>query len=198
MNKLIVASNNSHKINEIKSILKGSSIEVLSLNDINLDIDVEETGKTFKDNALIKALEINKLTNLPVISDDSGLEVFALNKEPGIYSARYAGLHKSDEDNNALLLEKLSGIEKREAQYVCAVALVINQDEYYLEEGYLKGEIIDEKRGNNGFGYDPIFYLPAFQRTVAEIDANLKNRISHRAEALEKIKKVIGRLDHES
>ncbi len=198
MNKLIVASNNSHKINEIKAILSDLNIEVLSLNDINLDVDVEETGTTFKENALIKALEINKLTNLPVISDDSGLEVFALNKEPGIYTARYAGLHKSDDDNNALLLEKLKEIENREAQYVCAIALVINQNEYYIEEGYLKGEIIDDKRGSNGFGYDPLFYLPQFQQTTAEIEPGLKNKISHRADALEKISKVIRRLKNEN
>lgn len=196
--KIIVASNNKKKIGEIKNILKDLNIEILSLKDIELDIDVEETGKTFKDNALIKALEINRITNTPVLSDDSGLEVFALDKKPGVYSARYAGLDKNDEDNNDLLLKNLKGVQDRSAQYVCAIALVINQSEYYIEEGFLKGEIINERKGYNGFGYDPIFYLKEYNQTTAEISPELKNKISHRAKALEKIVKVLRRLNNEN
>lgn len=196
--KIIVASNNKKKIDEIKNILKDLNIEILSLKDIELDIDVEETGKTFKDNALIKALEINRITNTPVLSDDSGLEVFALDKKPGVYSARYAGLDKNDEDNNDLLLKNLKGVQDRSAQYVCAIALVINQSEYYIEEGFLKGEIINERKGYNGFGYDPIFYLKEYNQTTAEISPELKNKISHRAKALEKIVKVLRRLNNEN
>lgn len=196
--KIIVASNNKKKIDEIKNILKDLNIEILSLKDIELDIDVEETGKTFKDNALIKALEINRITNTPVLSDDSGLEVFALDKKPGVYSARYAGLDKNDEDNNDLLLKNLKGVQDRSAQYVCAIALVINQSEYYIEEGFLKGEIINERKGYNGFGYDPIFYLKEYNQTTAEISPELKNKISHRAKALEKIMKVLRRLNNEN
>ena len=192
--KIIVASNNKKKIDEIKNILKDLNIEILSLKDIELDIDVEETGKTFKDNALIKALEINRITNTPVLSDDSGLEVFALDKKPGVYSARYAGLDKNDEDNNDLLLKNLKGVQDRSAQYVCAIALVINQSEYYIEEGFLKGEIINERKGYNGFGYDPIFLSDELGKTFAESSDEEKNSNSHRGRALknlyDKLKKM--------
>lgn len=198
LEKLIIASNNKKKIEELKDIMKEYNIEILSLKDINIDIDVEEIGHTFKENALIKALEINKITNLPVISDDSGLEVVSLNNEPGIYSARYAGLQKNDEDNIDLLLENIKGKVNRQAQYVCAIALVIDQDNYYIEEGYLKGEIINVRKGSNGFGYDPIFYLPEYKQTTAQISSELKNKISHRAIALKKISKVIRRLTNEN
>ncbi|MDH6603023.1 XTP/dITP diphosphohydrolase [Bacilli bacterium PM5-9] len=191
MNKLIVASNNLNKIKEIKKILEPLNIDVSSLSDVNIDIDVEETGSTFKENAYIKAKEIYDLIKLPVLSDDSGLEVISLNNEPGIYSARYAGEHKNDEDNIDKLLENVKGVNNRDARFVCAMALIIDNDTEYIVEGYLDGEIIDERKGNNGFGYDPIFYLKDLDMTLAEIDAKKKNEISHRSNALKQIYDII-------
>ncbi|MDF9867411.1 XTP/dITP diphosphohydrolase [Bacilli bacterium PM5-3] len=191
MNKLIVASNNLNKIKEIKKILEPLNIDVLSLSDVNIDIDVEETGSTFKENAYIKAKEIYDLIKLPVLSDDSGLEVISLNNEPGIYSARYAGEHKNDEDNIDKLLENVKGVNNRDARFVCAMTLIIDNDTEYIVEGYLDGEIIDERKGNNGFGYDPIFYLKDLDMTLAEIDAKKKNEISHRSNALKQIYDII-------
>ncbi|MEG0686566.1 MAG: XTP/dITP diphosphatase [Erysipelotrichales bacterium] len=191
MEKLIVASNNKNKIKEIKAILADYNIEVLSLEDINIDIDVEETGTTFKENAYIKAKTIFDLVKIPVIGDDSGLEVEALDNEPGIFSARYAGLHKSDSDNVDKLIKNMDGVENKKARFVCSMALVISEDEEYIVEDYLYGEIIGERRGENGFGYDPIFYLKDLDKTNAQLSADHKNSISHRAKALKQIEKIV-------
>jgi len=191
MDKIIVASNNQKKIKEIKAILEPLNIQVLSLKDINIDVDPEENGTSFIENAFIKAREIYDIVKLPVIADDSGLEVQALNNQPGIFSARYAGEHKNDEDNLNLLLENLKGIENRKSRYVCAIALIIDKDHQYSVEEYLEGEIVDQRQGENGFGYDPIFYLPEYQKTTAQLDPDFKNSISHRAKALKKIEQII-------
>ena len=191
INKIIVASNNQKKIKEIKAILEPLNIEVLSLKDMNIDVDPEETGSSFIENAFIKAEEIFKIVNLPVIADDSGLEVDALNGAPGIYSARYAGEPKDDEKNLEKLLENLKDKEDKTARYVCAIALIVDKNNKYAVEEYLDGKIIDQRKGEHGFGYDPIFYLPEYKKTTAELDPDFKNQISHRAKALHKIEQMI-------
>ena len=191
MKKLIIASNNNGKIKEIKDLLAHLDIEVLSLADANIDIDVEETGVTFKENAYIKAKEIYDLVKIPVLSDDSGLEVAGLNNEPGIYSARYAGPEKDNEKNIDLLIKNVSNLEDRSARFVTAMALIISDEEEHVVESYLEGEIITERRGTNGFGYNPIFYVPEYKRTLGEIEDELRNKITHRSKALRLILKYI-------
>ncbi|MDL2211585.1 XTP/dITP diphosphatase [Erysipelotrichaceae bacterium OttesenSCG-928-M19] len=194
MNKLIVASNNKHKIIEIKEMLVDFDIEILSLEEANINLDVEETGTSFKENALLKAKAIYQIVQIPVLSDDSGLEVEALANEPGIYSARYAGLDKDDKANNEKLLTKMKNQKHRSARYVCAMALVIDNKTIHCVEDYLYGEIIDEYRGTNGFGYDPLFYLKDLDKTLAQISLEEKNRLSHRYKALKKIYNIIKEL----
>ncbi|WP_423364612.1 XTP/dITP diphosphatase [Mycoplasma sp. P36-A1] len=191
MKEIIVASNNQKKIKEIKEILLKYDIKVLSLKDVNIDIDIEENGSTFIENAMIKAQAIYDITLMPVIADDSGLQVEALNNEPGIYSARYAGEQKNDEDNMNKLLDNLKNVTNRKARFVAAIAFVINDKLKYTVEGYLDGEIIDNKIGDYGFGYDPIFYIPSLKKTSAQLLPEEKNKISHRAKALEKIELII-------
>ena len=196
MNKLIVASNNKNKIKEIKAILKPFTIEVLSLADVNIDIDVEETGATFKENAYLKAKEIYDLIKTPVLSDDSGLEVVALNNEPGIYSARYAGAQKNDEANIDKLLLNIKDKTNRQARFVCAMALIIDDEHEYIVERYLDGEIVAERRGTNGFGYDPIFFVKELNMTLAQVESEQKNLISHRSKALREIYKIVEEFYH--
>ncbi|MDR1782043.1 MAG: XTP/dITP diphosphatase [Bacilli bacterium] len=197
MNKLIVASNNQHKIKEIRAMLNKYNIEVFSLKDINLVIDVEETGSTFKENAFIKARAIYDIIKLPVLSDDSGLEVKALNNEPGIYSARYAGAQHNDQDNLDKLLFNLKDVKDTSARYVCAMVLIIDINHYYQVEGYLEGRIVLNPCGQNGFGYDPVFYLDDYKKTVAQISDEEKNKISHRYHALKQIEAIISELGDE-
>jgi len=191
MNKLIVASNNNGKIKEIKAMLAPLNIEVLSLEDAGIDIDVEETGITFKENAYIKAKEIYDLIKIPVLSDDSGLEVEALDNEPGVYSARYAGPQKNDEDNIDKLLENIKDKENRKGRFICAMVLIIDDNTEYIVEDYLEGKIINERRGNNGFGYDPVFYVEELGKTTAQLGPETKNKISHRAKALNQVVNII-------
>ncbi len=179
--KLVFASTNKGKIKEIKEIL--NNVEVLSLSDIGFDKEIVEDGKTFLDNAYIKAKTVYDFCHIPTIADDSGIEVKALNNEPGIYSARYSKTGK-DEDNNALLLENLQDKDDKSARYVCAIVYVPNESEKKEYVAYLNGKIIDEYRGSNGFGYDPIFFLEEYGKTTAEISIEEKNRISHRGKAL--------------
>lgn len=197
MNELVIASNNQHKINEIKHILKNYNIKIYSLKDLNIKIDVEETGKTFLENAHLKAMTIYEYIKKPVLSDDSGLEVFALNNEPGIYSARYSLINNYnkydniDLNNNNLLLEKLLNVQDRKARYVCSMVLIINDNCKFEIEDYMNGIICKKACGTHGFGYDPIFFLEKYQKTVAQIAPSLKNTISHRAKALNKLAKII-------
>ena len=186
--EIIIASNNKNKIREFKKIFENTNIVLKSLSDINLEIDVEETGKTFEENAYIKASEIAKITNCYAIADDSGLVCDGLNGEPGVYSARYAGNQHNDDDNNRLLLEKIKDVKNRNARYVCAICLCKPNLEHIITTASCEGIIIDERRGNNGFGYDPYFYIEKFKRTMAEITLEEKNTISHRAKALEELK----------
>lgn len=178
--KLIMASSNKNKIKEISLMLKG--YEILSLNDVGFESDIVEDGKTFKENALIKAKTIYDIYHIPVIADDSGLCVEALNLEPGVYSHRYAGPMEDDALNNALLVKNLKGISNRRAYYECAICYYDGIPKFF--EGRVYGEIVDEPRGNNGFGYDPYFYIPILNKTMAEISIDEKNKISHRSIAV--------------
>ena len=185
--KLIIASNNAHKIYEIKKILDGRFDEILSLREAGISHETVEDGKTFMENALKKAREIAKLSGQAALADDSGITAHALGDEPGIYSARYAGVdggHAADEANNALLKKNLADKQDRTAHYTAAVALVYPDGREVCAEGYMYGKIIDEPRGTRGFGYDPIFVMDGETRTVAEMTDEEKNAVSHRAKAL--------------
>jgi XTP/dITP diphosphohydrolase len=190
--KIVLASRNAHKIKELEAFLKpiDPSIEILSLNDIGYEGDIDENGTTFEENAAIKAETIAALGYIAV-ADDSGLAVDALNGAPGVYSARYAGEHGDDAANNALLLKNLSDKEDRTARFVCAIACVFPDDveTAHIFRGEVEGKIIDEYRGEGGFGYDPLFYYEPFGKTLAEMSAEEKNSISHRGRAIENFAK---------
>ena len=184
--KLVFATNNAHKLEEVAAIL-GDQVELLSLNDIGCQTDITETAETLEGNALLKSSYIYKNYHLDCFADDTGLEVEALNGAPGVYSARYAGGEGHDAQANMLkLLHELEGKENRKAQFRTAISLILDGKEY-LFEGVIKGEIIKEKRGNSGFGYDPIFKPEGYDRTFAELGNDIKNQISHRALAVQKL-----------
>lgn len=199
MKKLIIASNNQGKINEIKKVLDNMPIDVLSLRDIGLNIDVEEDGITFEENAKKKSKEIYKElikrgeSNFIVMADDSGLEVEYLNGEPGVYSARYAGEHGNDKKNNEKLLLNLKdiGYDNRKARFVCQLALIDDRNIYKSVTGTVNGYILEEERGCDGFGYDPLFLYEPLNKTFAELTIEEKNDISHRGIALKKIRAII-------
>ena len=183
--ELIFATHNKNKVIEVKSLIN-QNINLLNLSDINFTDDINETATTLEGNALLKAQTIFKKTNLNCFADDSGLLVDALNGEPGVYSARYAGEQKNDEDNITKILNNLQGIENRKAQFKTVLALIINGNEY-LFEGIMHGTITYEKMGLNGFGYDPIFMPQGYSKTFAELTLEEKSKISHRALALNKM-----------
>lgn len=192
--KIFLATGNKKKISEIEKILKDTDIELVSIND-GIEIpEVVEDGKTFEENSLKKAKEIAKYTGMITIADDSGLCVEALGGAPGVYSARYSGENATYESNNEKLLKELAGKENRKAKFVTVITLCKPSGEHYSFRGEIEGVIIDELRGTDGFGYDPLFYLPEYGKTFAEIP-EIKNRISHRAKAIkaleEGIKKII-------
>lgn len=189
MEKIIVATNNSGKLREIKEILK--DYEIIGLKDLNLDIKIIEDGKTFKENALKKAKEVFKATNIPSIADDSGLCIDALNGFPGINTARFLGESASDEDRNNYILEKMKDNKESErtAEVICSIAYVDSKNEFVVE-GVVKGKIPYQKRGNNGFGFDPIFELEN-GKTLAELEDFEKNNVSSRKIALEKLKEIL-------
>ena len=185
--KIFLATGNKHKIKEIEKIFKMDNVEILSIND-GIEIpEVEEDGTTFEENSKKKALEIAKFTNMITIADDSGLCVDALGGAPGVYSARYAGEHGNDLDNNKKLVKELQGIENRKARFVAVITLAKPTGETYSFRGEVEGEIIDNPQGTEGFGYDPHFFMKEYGKTLAEIP-EIKNKISHRARALEKLK----------
>ena len=184
--KLVFATNNAHKLEEVAAIL-GDQVELLSLNDIGCQADIPETAETLEGNALLKSSYIYKNYHLDCFADDTGLEVGALNGAPGVYSARYAGGEGHDAQANMLkLLHELDGKENRKAQFRTAISLILDGKEY-LFEGVIKGEIIKEKRGDSGFGYDPVFMPEGYDRTFAELGNDIKNQISHRALAVQKL-----------
>jgi XTP/dITP diphosphohydrolase len=192
--KIVFASGNEGKVKEINEMLEGMGIELVSLKDYGHVPDIIEDGKSFLENALKKAKIISEFTGETVLADDSGLQVAVLGDEPGIYSARYAGEKATDAENNAKLLNKLKNIpqEKRTAFFCCVLVLYKRDGSYDYFEGRWNGQIIDERLGNNGFGYDPIFWVPELKMTAAELPAEIKNKVSHRGQAFAKLKKSLG------
>ena len=182
--KLIIASNNKHKIYEIKKILGGKFDEILSLSEANIDHDTVEDGVTFMENALKKAREIAAISGCPTLADDSGICCDALDGAPGVYSARFAGTHGDDENNNRHLLAMLKDKADKSAHYTCAMALCYPDGKEITAEGYMYGSITKDRRGERGFGYDPLFVPVGESRTVAEMTDEEKNAISHRGRAL--------------
>ena len=197
MDKIVFATANEGKVKEIKEILKDFPIEVVSMKEMGITAEIEENGATFEENSLIKARALVKLTGLPALADDSGLEVDYLNGEPGIYSARYLGRDTDYDYKNNYIIDKLSGAkgEERSARFVCVISLVLPDGREFVERGVVEGLIGYEQKGENGFGYDPIFYLPEYGKTSAELPPEEKNRISHRGKALTAMKKLIVTLD---
>lgn len=194
--KMIAATNSSHKLEEIKTILKYKDIEIKSMAEAGLDIDIEENGSTFVENALIKAREVHRLTGEAVISDDSGLEVFALEGQPGVKSARYSGETGAykDKKNNEKLKDAMKGVpdEKRGARFCSVIAAVFPDGREITAEGFVYGKIGYEEKGSNGFGYDPLFIVEGYGKTMAELTSTEKNKISHRANALQEFVKKLG------
>ena len=190
MTKIILASNNAGKIKEVREILKDLDIELLTMREAGIDADIDENGTTFEENALIKAREIMNLTGELTIADDSGLEVDYLNKEPGVYSARYMGHDTSYDIKNQAIIDRLEGVEgnDRSARFVCAIAAVLPDGTELVTRGTMEGLIGYKPAGENGFGYDPIVYLPQYDKSSAELTPEEKNSISHRGEALRKMK----------
>ncbi|KUO68428.1 MAG: non-canonical purine NTP pyrophosphatase [Clostridia bacterium BRH_c25] len=192
---MIAATNNSHKLEEIRAILKDKGVEIISLAEAGLNIEIEENGETFIENALIKAREVQRLTGEAAIADDSGLEVDALGGQPGVRSARYSGETGADKDkkNNEKLKEALKDIpdDKRGARFCSAIAAVYPEGREITAEGYVYGKIGYIEKGEYGFGYDPLFIVDGYGRTMAEIDLSEKNKISHRANALKEFVKKL-------
>lgn len=186
---LIFASNNKHKIKEINNIL-GNSFRLLSLSDVNIDEDIAENETTLEGNALVKARYVYEATGMNVFADDTGLEVEALGGRPGVHSARFAGESKDSDANIDKLLLLLEGKSNRNARFRTVIALILNGTEY-LFEGIVNGSIINEKKGGEGFGYDPVFIPENRGLTFAEMDLDAKNRISHRARAFEKLRSFL-------
>lgn len=191
--KVIFATSNEGKMKEVRSILEDLGMEVLSMKEAGIQVKVVEDGSTFEENAVIKAAEIAKKCGEIVLADDSGLEVDYLNKEPGIYSARYMGEDTSYKIKNQNLIDRLEGVEdeKRTARFVCAIAAAFPDGTVEVTRGTIEGRIGYEEKGDNGFGYDPIFYVPEYGCTTAELTLEQKNESSHRGKALRKMKEVI-------
>ena len=198
INKIVFATGNAGKRKEIRMILADIGMEILSMKEAGVAVEVDENGTTFEENAVIKAAAIAeelkaKGENAIVLADDSGLEIDYLNKEPGVYSARYMGEDTSYHIKNANLIERLNGVpdEKRTARFVCVIAAVMPDGKEYTTRGTIEGIIGYEERGENGFGYDPIFYLPEYKCYSAELSPDEKNKISHRGKALELMKDIL-------
>lgn len=189
--KLVIASNNKNKIREIKTMIGDFFAEVYTLSDLNIDVDVEETGSTFFENAMIKAKAISELTNMCALADDSGLCVNALDGAPGIYSARYAGEEHDDKANNDLLLHNLADKPDRTAYFVSTVVLYYPDGSYVEAEGRTQGEILFAPEGHNGFGFDPLFYSYDLKKSFAVATPEEKNSVSHRGRALAALKQKL-------
>jgi len=190
--KLVFATNNKHKLREVQDIL-GDKFKILSLKDINCREEIPETHNTIEGNASQKARYIYEKYKLNCFADDTGLEIEALNGEPGVYSARYAGINCSFEDNVEKVLKKLSGIPNRKARFKTVISLITDKTEYQFE-GIINGSITNEKHGTSGFGYDPIFLPDGYNKTFAELSSEEKNKISHRGLATQKLIKFLSNL----
>lgn len=190
---IIFATTNEGKMKEIKEIFESAPYDVISMKEALLDVKIEETGTTFEENAMIKARTIMEITGQIVLADDSGLEIDALNKAPGIYSARYLGETTSYEYKNQYILDQLEKVmeERRTARYVCAIACAFPTGRVITKRATVEGRIAYKAVGSNGFGYDPIFYVPEFKKTMAELTMEEKNQISHRAKALNMMKQEL-------
>ena len=188
--KIIFATTNEDKMKEIRMILADLPYEVVSLKEANIHVEIEENGATFEENSLIKAKTICDLTHEIVLADDSGLEVDAMDRQPGIYSARFLGENTSYDIKNSYILEQLKGVpeEKRTARFVCAISCAFPDGRCVTKRATIEGRIGYQIVGEHGFGYDPIFYVPEYQCTTAELTPELKNEISHRAKALKAMK----------
>ncbi len=192
--RILFATGNEHKMIEIREILADTGIVIQSMKEAGIDIDIEENGATFEENAMIKAKAIAELaSDAIVLADDSGLEIDYLNKEPGIYSARYAGEDTPYKIKNQMLLDRLDGVEesKRTARFVCAIAAVFPNGKEEVTRATIEGIVGYEIKGENGFGYDPIFFLPEYGMSTAELSPEKKNELSHRGKALRAMKKTI-------
>lgn len=196
MEEIIIATKNSGKVKDFEQLFKSKGFVIKSLLDYPEIPDVEETGKTFAENAKLKSEQISTILQRAVIADDSGLSIDALDGEPGVYSARYAGEQKDDQDNIKKVLLNLEGVpyEKRTARFHCALALTIPNQETYLVDGTCEGIISTQSKGEHGFGYDPIFFLPEQNKTMAQLSSEEKNKISHRANALKKLQSMINQM----
>ncbi len=189
---LVVATRNKNKLREFREILQGQEIEIRSLDDFGPTPEAVEDGDSFDENAYKKAIHTAKILGLPAIADDSGLVVDALNGAPGVYSARYAGENATDDDNCQKLLKALEGVEDRRAHFQCVLSIAVPSGPALTYEGRCDGIIIDEKRGDNGFGYDPLFYFTELGKTFAELSLAEKNAVSHRGKALAEVKAEAG------
>ena len=183
MKEIMIATSNAHKVEEFREMLEPLGIQVRSLLDLEEKVEIEETGTTFAENAMIKALSVHERLGIPVISDDSGLAVDAMDKAPGVYSARFLGYDTPYEEKNQYIMDQVKG-KTRTARYVCAIAYVEEDGAGHVFTGVVEGEIADHARGEKGFGYDPIFYYPPYGATLAEVSEEKKNAISHRGRAL--------------
>lgn len=193
-NKLIFATTNEGKMKEIRMILADLGMEILSLKDLNINVEIEENGKTFEENAIIKAKAICEITGEMVLADDSGLEVDYMDKAPGVYSARYLGEDTPYSVKNQTIIDNLKDAkgEERSARFVCAIAAAFPDGRVLTTEATIEGYIGYEERGTNGFGYDPLLYVPEYDMTTGQMDSAMKNKISHRGKALELMKEKLG------
>ena len=189
--ELVIASNNKHKVLEIATILSGKFDRIYSLADLGIEADPEESAPDFLGNAMIKARAVAAYTDKAVIADDSGLEVKVLGGDPGVHSARYAGEPCSDERNNRKLLKEMTGVADRAARFVTTIVLLFPDGNRLIGEGEVRGEILTKERGENGFGYDPLFYSYELGKTFGEATEQEKNSVSHRARALEDLLKKL-------
>ena len=191
--RIVFATGNAGKVKEIRMIMEDVGMEVISMKEAGISVDIEEDGSTYEQNALLKARAVAAYTDDIVMADDSGLEIDYLNKEPGVFSARYMGEDTSYHIKNNNLIERLSGVpeEQRTARFVCAIAAVLPDGKELTTRATIEGSIGYEEKGENGFGYDPIFYVPEFGKTTAELSEEEKNQISHRGKALQLMKEEL-------
>lgn len=196
--RIVFATGNVGKVKEIQMIMEDTGMEVVSMKEAGIAVDIEENGTTYEENALIKAREVAKYTDAIVMADDSGLEVDYLNKEPGIHSARYLGEDTSYTIKNQNLIDRLAGVpdEQRTARFVCAIAAVLPDGKELTTRATIEGRIGYEEKGSHGFGYDPIFYVPGFRKTTAELTEEEKNQVSHRGKALRLMKEELKRYEN--
>jgi XTP/dITP diphosphohydrolase len=193
MHSLLLATSNLHKLEEFRALFSDLPLKLLSLSDIQLVIDVEETGSSFAENAQLKACTFAQMSRMLTLADDSGLEIDALGGAPGVQSARFLGRETSYEERFHVILEQLQGLsfDQRSARFRCVIALAEPSGTFSMVEGVVEGVIADRPRGANGFGYDPIFFLPELGKTFAELEPEYKNRISHRARAAQSARKLL-------